>query len=296
MARCCACGAEVTDAQAMVLARNQSNQWITICAACRDRGVDIDALSPTPPGADPMSTSAIARDPGIAAIAADPFNAVKRLLAQLRGQRQQLLLRPHTRVHERHSVDLAIRFHLARDDVYHNAVVTDLSSGGLQIVTAQPVERGQMLHFDSQMPLPTVLLDMFQSAAEVRRVYPTADGRYAAGVRFVQRQVAKGANRRRHRRYAARLTALYMREGAGITALAEVKDLSKSGMRLRIMEPLADRETIRVILRGDTGSFARGDLVGEATALRVMERADHWEAGCEFQRTRIAPRRTPGAP
>lgn len=297
MARCGACGAEFSGTVDLLLARNKDDQWVLMCRPCHNKGVRPDELAPPPPAADPAATTAMsAFASGDTAMMGpvpplDSFAAVGVVLAQLRSQRKKDLLRPHTRIHERHSVDLAIRFHLARDDVYHNGLVNDLSGGGLQMITEHPLEKGQLIHFDSQMPLPAVLLEIFQGAAEVRRVRLQADGRYAAGVRFVQRQAAKGSNRRRFRRYATRLLALYQRERSDILTMADAVDISQGGVMLRAHEKINLGESFAIRLRGNSGSFARGDLVGVVRVLRALERPDHFEIGCQFAETRIEPRR-----
>lgn len=297
MARCCSCGTEFAQTLDLLLARNKDDEWVMLCRPCQQKGVVPDELLPAPPmsepGMAPPADGAKAATSAMPSLAepVDSFAAIGLLLAQLRSQRRQDMLRPHTRVHERHSVDLAIRFHLARDDVYHGGLVTDLSGGGLQMVTEHPLEKGQMIHFDNQMPLPAVLLELFQGAAEVRRVSPMADGRVTAGVRFVQRQVAKGDNRRRFRRYATRLLSMYRRERSDILAMAEAVDLSQGGMMLRATEKLILNEVVEIRLRGNSGSFAKGDLIGRARVLRVLDRPDHIEIGCQFLDTSIAPRR-----
>gem|GEM_PF-2041301 len=285
MARCCACGAE-TGGETTMLARNRDQQWVVLCPDCHRKGVSPSRLVPLPLGPDP----ALAGSP--LAPLADTFSVVLQALALARARRGQDAVRARTRGHDRRAVEIAVRFTLARDDVSYTGLVTDLSPGGLRLLSGHLLEKGQLLSFDGKMPLPAALLALFRNAAEVRHVDQLPDGRWMAGARFLQRQAARGANRRRHRRHPAEFDCLYQRTGSDVLSHAKVADMSQGGMMLYASEAVELQEAFRFRVRGESGSFAQGDLVGEASVLRAIPRAGFFEIGCRFSLTRVEPRRT----
>jgi len=282
---CHACGQDYESSGTILLVRNRAQQWVLLCRDCHQKGVSPDHLAPAPAGPDPVASAALPARP------LDSFAAVGQALRLLRARRHQAVVRDRTRRQERRPVEIAVRFRLSRDDVVHTGTVVDLSKNGFRIVTPRRLEKGQVIAFDGHMPLPSALLALFRESAEVRREEPLADGRWMAGARFMQRQATDGANRRRHRRHPASFDCLYAREGSTFLSFARVCDMSQGGMMLYASEPLVRSEPLHFRVRGETGSFASGDLVGEATVLRVIPRQTHHEIGCRFDRTRVEPRR-----
>ena len=285
MARCCACGNSPERPENLQIVQNREGRWVTLCVDCSARGVSPENLDPaeTPENHPAPATKNAAPD-------SRPFNNVPRVLAYLRTIRRKAELRDRTRVHPRHSVDIPIRFRLARDDAFHTGVIHDISRGGLRITTLRPLERGQHIQFDPDAALPAALAEILRESAEVRRATPAPEGRWDVGIRFVTRAVAPADNRRRHKRYQCAMRAYLLRAGSSIHLAGDVTDISQGGIQLRLDEAPERDELLEIRIRGDAGSFTRGDLAGSARVRRVIPRGAEWEVGCQFVQTKVDPR------
>ena len=288
MARCCACGLTPAQADDLRVLPNKEGRWVTVCPSCLAKGVAAAALDPAEAAApaDADGGRAAASAPGDRA-----FANVGRVLGYLRAIRRKAELRGNrTRAHDRHSVDIPIRYRLTRDDTFHAGVIRDISQGGLRLFASRLLERGQHIHFDPDAALPAALAELLRGAAEVRRVTAVTDGRWDIGIRFVQRSMAKADNRRRHKRYQCAMRAYVIRPGSAVSLAAAVTDISQGGMQLRLDEAPEFDEELEVRVRGDAGSFIRGDLVGATRVRRVLPRGPEWEVGCMFAQTRVEAR------
>lgn len=268
------------------LVRNQQNRWISICRGCANKGVDVNLLEPANVAVDDAAI-AMAEKPGVDvnAVKGDPIENAGKLLVSLRNLRQSTEKVGRIRTHERRSVEMIVSFNLIRDDAAHEGVVKDLSQGGIRIKTRRHLDRGQVIHFVWKSPLPPALASILQNTAEVRRVVKTDDGEYEVGLRFVNRQAGKGANRRRFRRYKCNMRAYYQREGSEIMARGTVKDISQGGCQMMLDEKMEKEEKFTARLMGGGGS--RGDLVGVMQVCRVIPREVEYETGCAFVHMRM---------
>ena len=293
MPNCDACGEDRPEDDLKFL-RNHETQWVSVCNACLAKGVNPDTVQPAvAEDEDDMPDGAGAKAEGdaeaggippilIAAPAGEtPYIAIPKLLAALRNLRLRKERRGKTRAHERRALEIAIRFALARDDTYHDAVIRDISPDGMSMTSERKLERGQLLQFDTNLPLPPAVAQLLKGSAEVRRAVPE-NGGFSYGLRFVQSQSAKGANRRRFRRFKCEMAAYYRRDGSACVARGDVRDVSQGGVQMFVDEKLEPGEIIRAHFRGRTGPFAKNDLIGTIKVGRVLPRGLEWEAGCAF--------------
>ncbi len=281
MPKCSSCLKNYDDPTSIELVKNQENRWFTVCRHCLDSGVDVNNITQ----AQPVDAHALATAdaPSIdATISGDPIADAKRLLESLRNLRQSKERVGRARSHERRSVQIKAHFTLARDDTRHEGVVRDFSQGGIRLVTAYPLAKGQIVQFDWNIPLPPAMARLLQSTAEVRRTIKTDNGHYDVGFKFMSRQVEKGANRRRFRRYKCEMRAFYQRNGSEFMSMGRVTDISQGGCQIHLDEQLAKDEVFEVRLIGGGGT--RGDLVGHMRVCRVMVREADFETGCAFER------------
>lgn len=286
MPKCDSCGAHYDDPSVMELVRNKDNRWISICRSCLTKGVDANRVVASRVAVDEaIAQSADEEAIDVNIVAGDPIANVRKLLESLRNLRNTNEKVGRVRSHDRKPVEMTVNFSLARDDAVHRGTVKNLSQGGMLINTDRQLSRGQILQFDWKSPVPPTMAQLLQGNAEVRRVVKNDDGTYAVGLRFVKRQAAKGANRRRFRRYKCDMQAYYQREGSELIMLGKVKDISQGGCMLVLDEELEGNETFYVRLVG--GGGGRGDLVGTMQVRRVIPREPAFETGCLFLQMRI---------
>lgn len=285
MPKCGSCGTVYENPSDLDLVRNQANRWIPICRSCIEKGVDVDSVKAPAVVDESVVKEAAIEAPITVALrrdesGSDTFANIPRLLAALRSMRVKSEDKGRIREHERHSIELTILFRLARDDMPYAGLIKDMSQGGLLMRTRRALSKGQILHFDWNVPLPPSVTQLLQSAAEVRRVAPTENGWLEVGLRFVQRQLAKEANRRRFRRYKCEMDAYYQREGSEVITRGHVRDISQGGGQFFLCEALEVGEVIHARLVGN--QTMKGDLVGTVKVCRVMQRGPEFETGCAF--------------
>ena len=287
MPKCSACGVFYDSPDAVELVRNNENRWVSICRTCLDKGVDVNRMTSVNVAVEEAAIE-LADRPSVAIDLDenDPVGNASRLLDSLRELRHANEKVGRGRSHERYNVEIAVIFSLARDDATHEAVVKDLSHGGMLIQTHKHLAKGQILLFDWKTPVPPAMASVLQGNAEVRRVERNEDGSFAVGLRFVKRQVVKGANRRRFRRYKCDMRAYYRREGGNTTCLGKVVDVSQGGCLLHLSGAMEKGEKVYVRLVG--GGGGRGDLVGTVQVCRVAPRdSTAFQIGCSFAQMRI---------
>ncbi len=284
MPKCSVCLKNYDDATAIELVKNQDNRWLTVCKYCLDAGIDVNAVNQISPVDEQALATADAPSIDVT-LSDDPIADAKRLLETLRNLRQSKERVGRVRSHERRKVQMKVNFTLARDDTRHEGVVKDFSQGGLRLITAHPLAKGQIVQFDWNIPLPPAMARLLQSTAEARRIIKTDNGLYDVGFKFMSRQVDKGANRRRFRRYKCEMQAYYQRGGSEFMAFGRVTDISQGGCQIRLDEPMRKDEVIEVRLIGGGGT--RGDLVGNMRVCRVIAREADFETGCSFERMRM---------
>ncbi|MDR0361227.1 MAG: PilZ domain-containing protein [Planctomycetota bacterium] len=286
MPKCDSCGNFYDDPNDLELVRNKDNRWVSICRACSGRGVDVDLVTAAKIAVDD-SAMALADKPGvdIPVAAGDPIKNAAGLLEALRNLRQTTERVGRIRAHERRKIELTVNFSLVRDDVVHEGIVRDLSQNGIKINTRRQLDKGQIVQFDWKPPLPPALANILQGTAEVRRVTKNTDDTFDVGLRFVNRNAGKGANRRRFRRYKCDMRAYYQRDGSEIMAQGQVKDISQGGCQMMAKEPFDTADKFTVRLMGGGGS--RGDLVGTVQVCRVIPREVEYEIGCAFIQMRM---------
>ena len=285
MPKCGSCGKNYDDPTVMELVRNQDNRWISICRHCLDHGVDVNTVEKGNIAVDDHAL-ATADTPSIdVSLTGDSLANAKKLLEALRNLRQSRERVGRSRGHERKQVELTVHFTLSRDDTRHAGTVKDFSQGGLRVVTAYPLTKGQVVQFDWNIPLPPAMARMLQSTAEVRRVIKNEDGQYDAGFKFMARAMDKGANRRRFRRYKCDMVVYYQRPGSELMTRGKVTDISQGGCQMHLDEKLEPNEVFQVRLIG--GGGARGDLVGSMRVCRVVPREVSYETGCAFEKMRM---------
>ncbi len=285
MPRCNSCGKNYDNPSILELVKNQENRWLMICRHCIDMGVDVNLVEQgnivveahALATADTQSVSTV--------LSGDPIADAKRLLDTLRNLRQSKERVGRARSHERKPVEMKVYFTLARDDTRHEGTVRDFSQGGLRLLTVYPLVKGQIVQFDWNMPLPPAMARTLQSTAEVRRVTNTEDGMIDVGFRFLTRQVDKGANRRRFRRYKCDMVMYYQRNGSAVMAHGRVSDISQGGCQMHLDEALNQGEVFHVRLIGGGGT--KGDLVGSMRVCRVIPREVEFETGCAFEKMRM---------
>lgn len=286
MPRCGSCSRNYDDPGVMELVRNQENRWVAICRNCLDQGVDVNQVVQGNIAVDEHALQTADKPVIDVTLSGDPFENAGKLLESLRNLRQSKERVGRARTHERKQVEMVVHYTLARDDTRHEGTVKDFSQSGLRVVTSQNLPKGQIVHFDWNIPLPPSMARVLQSAAEVRRITKTDDGLYDIGFKFLARQSDKGANRRRFRRYKCDMLVLYQREGDEIVSSGKVRDISQGGCQMRLDENLASGEVFKVRLVG--GGGARGDLVGTMRVCRVVPRDDIiFETGCAFDQMRM---------
>ncbi|MDR1613244.1 MAG: PilZ domain-containing protein [Planctomycetota bacterium] len=286
MPKCDSCGIFYDDPNELALIRNKDNRWISLCRSCTGQGVNVNLVASSKIAVDD-SVMALADKPGveIPASAGDPLKNAMGLLESLRNLRQTAEKVGRLRAHERRKIELTVSFSLVRDDIVHEGVVRDLSQNGLKIITQRHLDRGQIVQFDWKPPIPPALARILQGTAEVRRVMKNDDGEYEVGLRFVNRNAGKGANRRRFRRYRCEMRAYYQRTGSEMMAQARVKDISQGGCQIMLRESLDAGERFTVRLMG--GGGVRGDLAGTVQVCRVIPREVEYEIGCAFIQMRM---------
>ncbi len=285
MPRCNSCGKNYDNPSILELVKNQENRWLMICRHCLDMGVDVNLVEQgnivveahALATADTQSVSTV--------LSGDPIADAKRLLDTLRNLRQSKERVGRARSHERKPVEMKVYFTLARDDTRHEGTVRDFSQGGLRLLTVYPLVKGQIVQFDWNMPLPPAMARTLQSTAEVRRVTNTEDGMIDVGFRFLTRQVDKGANRRRFRRYKCDMVMYYQRNGSAVMSHGRVSDISQGGCQMHLDEALEQGEVFHVRLIGGGGT--KGDLVGSMRVCRVIPREVEFETGCAFEKMRM---------
>ena len=288
MAKCAGCNKDFEDQDQLELMRNNEGRWLPVCAECRGSGVDVNSLQM--PQAVTESALKAAAETGIEIPSLEnssPLQNLHKLFHSLRAIRMKVEKAGRSRGHDRHNIEMIIRFTLARDDTPHDAVVKDLSVGGLKMLTKRNLLKGQIMQLDWAVPLPPAISRMLQSAAEVRRVTLLDDGQYEVGLRFVKRQLAKETNRRRFRRYKCEMDIFYQRENSEIMSCGKVRDISQGGGQVFIDEKLDVGELLTVRLVGGAGN--RGDLTGLIKVCRVILRGYEYEAGCAFVRMKMSP-------
>lgn len=286
MPKCGSCGKNYDDPSVIELMRNQENRWVAICRNCLDHGVDVNRVERGNIAVDEHALQTADKPVIDVTLSGDPFENARKLLEALRSLRQSKERVGRARSHERKQVEMVVRYTLARDDTRHEGTVKDFSQSGLRVVTAQNLPKGQIVHFDWNIPLPPSMGRMLQSAAEVRRVSRNDDGMFDIGFKFIARQSDKGANRRRFRRYKCDMLVLYQRSGGDVVSSGKVRDISQGGCQMRLDESLDQGEVFRVRLIGGGGS--RGDLVGTMRVCRVMPRDGvMFETGCAFEQMRM---------
>ena len=291
MAVCNACGKNYDDPSVLELVRNDENRWLSICRNCLDDKVDISTIIPGHIAVDEQ-VLATADQPSIdVTLSENSLENAKRLLVALRNLRHGEVRVGRARGYERKSVDLVVHYTLARDDTRHEGTVKDYSLGGLKITTAMHLPKGQIVQFDWNIPLPPAMARVLQGAAEVRRVTKNENGTYDVGLKFLARQIDKGANRRRFRRYKCDMLVYYQRSGSEIMSTGKVIDISQGGCQMRLDEKLASGEVFSVRLVGGGGT--RGDLVGSMRVCRAMSKDVWFETGCAFEQMRME--RQPGS-
>lgn len=283
MAKCSSCNTNYDNPADIELIRNSDNRWVPVCKNCLEKGVQVDSISPT--AAVDKNILATIEQPSIdvSLVREHPLENIRSLLSSLRNIRKTAERSERVgrvRTHERKSVEITVSFSLARDDTPNDAVIRDLSKSGVKITTRRKLERGQIVQFDWNSRVPPHVAGMLQGAAEVRRVVKNDDGTFDAGLRFVKRQVAKGANRRRFRRYKCDIPIYYQREESEIMTLGLVKDISQGGCQLHLDESLDMGEIISVRLMGGAG--VKGDLVGTLKVCRATTKDAIVEIGCAF--------------
>ena len=290
MPRCQVCSNDFNRPDAILMVLDESSRWMAICRDCRQKQLAPGSL------ADIAPPTGQAPPPG-AEESADSFLGVRRALEALRAHQarrtRQKASRDRMRQSERLPADITVQYNVARDDTFRAGQVVELSETGLKMVTPHRLSKGQILFFDAKKSSASALLPMFQGSAEIRWVDEMADGRFAVGARFGQRQVARGSNRRRHKRHQADMACLYRRAGSEITSYARVRDLSQGGMMLSASESLQKGEVIEFRVRGETGAFAKHDLVGASSVMRMLPRPGYYEIGCRFDKTRVDARPAP---
>lgn len=292
MAKCSSCAKNYDDPSQLELVRNSENRWVTVCRVCLEKGVDIETIQPGNIAVDEAALAAADRPSIDVSLAVDPLENARKLLESLRNLKTTAERLGRSRGHTRRKVELSVYFTMARDDTRHQGTVKDYSQGGLHINTAMSLQKGQVVQFDWNMPLPPAMTRMLQSQAEVRRVTKNEDGSFEIGFQFMSRQADKGANRRRHRRYKCDMLTFYQRRGSEILSAARVTDISQGGCQVRMDDELNRGEVIYVRLVG--GGGARGDLVGNVKVCRVSKKDIHFEAGCAFEQMHME--RQPAAP
>ncbi len=284
MPKCNSCGKYYDNPSVMELVRNKDNRWISICKHCLSMGVDVNQVQQGAAVDD--SALATADTPSIDVTpTGDSLANAKKLLEALRNLRQGKERVGRARSHERKQVELTVHFTLARDDTRHEGTVKDFSQGGLRVVTPFALTKGQVVQFDWNIPLPPAMARMLQGTAEVRRVVRNEDGLFDAGFKFMSRQVDKGANRRRFRRYRCDMVAYYQRQGCDLLSRGTVTDISQGGCQMQLDEKLDMNEVFQVRLIGGGGQ--RGDLVGNMRVCRAIPRETTIETGCAFEKMRM---------
>ncbi len=286
MPKCQSCGQFYDNPNDMELVRNKENRWVSVCRSCLNKNVDIDKIDSVRVAVEETALEQAAKpNIDVSLVAGDPIANAEKLLASLRTLRHTGEKTGRVRKDERRTVDLVVNFTLARDDASHEGFVKDISQGGMLIKTAKQLAKGQIIQFDWKTPMPPVMASFMQGNAEVRRSTRNEDGTYSVGLRFVKRQAAKGANRRRFRRYRCDMIAYYQRDGSSIMSRGSVRDISQGGCQLMADEELLDHEQFYVRLVG--GGGGRGDLVGTVAVRRVIAKEIEYEIGCSFQKMKI---------
>lgn len=286
MPKCGSCGKNYDDPSVMELVRNQDNRWVSVCRSCLDQGIDVNTVQTNNIAVDEHAI-ALADKPSIdVTLLDDPMENVKKLLDSLRNVRQSRERMGRSRSHERRQIDLVVHFSMSRDDTRHEGTVKDFSQGGLKIVTAYQLSKGQIVQFDWNIPLPPAMARTLQSMAEVRRIVKNNEGLYEVGFKFVTKQQAdSGANRRKHRRYKCDMLVYYFRKGSNYMSSGKVKDISQGGCQMRLDDKLEQSEIVSVRLLGGGGT--RGDLVGKVQVCRVAPKEVYYLTGCAFEQMRM---------